>query len=123
MATKEDAHLVVDLARLGTNMVHPNARGWIWGDSFVSDPKEFFEKHPAGSPEFDYVGGMAAWYETIGTIWKHGLLDENFLFDWLAITGIWERLSPILIAMREDTPQLWENFEAMAKAQAARVSG
>jgi hypothetical protein len=66
---------------------------------------------------------MAAWYETIGTIWKHGLLDENFLFDWLAITGIWERLSPILIAMREDTPQLWENFEAMAKAQAARVSG
>jgi hypothetical protein len=33
---------------------------------------------------------------------------------------MWKRLSPILVAMRESTPQLWENFEAMAEAQAAR---
>ena len=29
------------------------------------------------------MGGVAAWYETIGTLWKHGLLDEDLLFDWL----------------------------------------
>jgi hypothetical protein len=118
--TKEDAHLLIDLARLGTQMVDPKARGWIWGEAFVSDPEEFWEKHPPGTVEFDYVSGMAAWFETIGTIWKHGLLDEELLFDWLYISGLWDRLGPILVTMRESTPQLWENFEAMAKKQAAR---
>ena len=66
------------------------------------------------------MGGVAAWYETIGTLWKHGLINEELLFDWLYITGMWERLGPILVAMRESTPSLWENFEAMAEAQAAR---
>jgi hypothetical protein len=120
-ATKEDAQLVVQLARLGTQMADPRARGFIWGPDFISDPKEFFEKHPPGSPEWDYVGGVAAWYETIGTLWKHGLIAEELLFDWLYIVGMWERLKPILVAMRESTPQLWENFEAMADAQAARA--
>jgi len=119
--TKEDAHLMIDLARLGTQMVHPQARGWIWGDSFVSDPKEFWEKHGPGTVEFDYVSGMAAWFETIGTVWKHGLLDEELLFDWLYISGLWDRLGPILVSMRDSTPALWENFEAMAQKQAERL--
>jgi hypothetical protein len=121
-ATKEDAQLVVQLAQLGTQLVHPQARGWIWSDAFVSDPDEFHEKYPPGSAEFDYVGGMAAWYETIATLWKHGLLNEELLFDWLYVTGMWERLKPILVAMRHNTPQLWENFEALAEAQATALS-
>jgi hypothetical protein len=120
-ATKEDAQLVVQLAQLGGQMSDPKARGFIWGDSFVSDAKGFFEKYPPGTDEWNYVGGVAAWYETIGTLWKHGLLDEDLLFDWLWVAGMWERLSPILVAMRESTPALWANFEAMAKAQAARA--
>lgn len=119
-AGKEDAQLVVQLAQLGGQMAHPKARGYIWGDDFISDPKEFFEKHPPGSIEWDYVGGVAAWYETVGTLWKHGLIDEDLLFDWLWTAGMWERLKPLLVAMREATPQLWENFEAMAEKQAAR---
>ncbi len=120
-ATKEDAQLVVQLAQLGTQMADPNARGFIWGPSFISDAKEFFEKHPPGSAEWNYVGGVAAWYETIGTLWKHDLISEELLFDWLYVVGMWERLKPILVAMREATPRLWENFEAMAEAQAARA--
>lgn len=120
-ATKEDAQLVVQLAQLGTQMADPKARGFIWGPSFISDAKEFFEKHPPGSEEWNYVGGVAAWYETIGTLWKHGLISEELLFDWLWVVGMWERLKPILVAMRETTPQLWENFEAMAEAQAAKT--
>lgn len=120
--THEDAQLVVQLAQLGTQMVHPQARGWIWSDSFVSDPEEFWEKHPPGTVEFDYVSGVAAYYETIGTLWKHGLLDEGLLFDWLYVAGMWERLRPILLKMRKDTPQLWENFEAMAEAQVGALS-
>lgn len=122
MADKEDAQLVVQLAQLGAQMVHPRARGWIWSDEFVSDPDEFREKYPPGTVESDYVNGVATWYETIGTLWKHGLLDEQLLFDWLYVTGMWERLKPILVAMRSNTPQLWENFEAMAEAQVGALS-
>ncbi len=120
-ATKEDAQLVVQLAQLGGQMSDPKARGFIWGDSFVSDAKGFFEKYPPGTDEWNYVGGVAAWYETIGTLWKHGLLDEELLFDWLWVAGMWNRLSPILVAMRESTPALWANFEAMAEAQAKKL--
>jgi hypothetical protein len=115
--THEDAQLVVQLAQLGTQMVHPQARGWVWSDAFVSDPNEFWEKHPPGTVEFDYVSGLAGWYETVATLWKHNLLDEALLFDWLYVTGMWERLKPILMEMRKSTPQLWENFEALAEAQ------
>lgn len=120
-ATKEDAQLVVQLAQLGTQMADPRARGFIWGESFVSDAKEFFETYPPGTDEWNYVGGVAAWYETIGTLWKHGLINEELLFDWLYVMGVWERLGPILVAMRESAPTLWANFEAMAEAQAKRL--
>jgi hypothetical protein len=40
-ATTEDAQLVVQLAKLGTQMAPASARGWIWSDEFVSDPDEF----------------------------------------------------------------------------------
>ncbi len=119
-ATKEDAHLVVQLAELGTRMSDANARGFIWGPEFITDAKEFFEKYPPGSEGWNHVGGIASWYETIGTLWKHGLLDEDLLFDWLYIAGMWERLKPILLEMRTSTPLLWENFEAMAEAQTGR---
>ena len=121
--TNADAQLVVQLAQLGTQMVHPQARGWIWSDDFVSDPQEFWEKYPPGTVQFDYVSGFAGWYETIATLWKHGLLEEKLLFDWLYVTGIWERLGPILLEMRKNTPQLWENFEALAEAQSRALVG
>jgi hypothetical protein len=121
--TKEDAQLVVQLAQLGTQMVHPQARGWIWSDDFTSDPQEFWEKYPPGTVQFDYVSGIAAWYETVATLWKHGLLDEGLLFDWLYVPGMWERLKAILTEMRKDTPQLWENFEALAEAQSRVLVG
>ena len=120
--TKEDAQLVVQLAHVGTQMIHPKARGWIFSDAFISDPEEFFETYPPGTDEFDYVGGVAGYYETIGTLWKHGLINEELLFDWLYVAGMWERLRPILVEMRKSTPQLWENFEAMAEAQVGALS-
>jgi hypothetical protein len=119
--TQEDAQLIVQLAQLGTQMIHPQARGWIWGDEFVADADEFWEKYPPGTVQYDYVAGMATWYETIATLWKNGLLNEQLVLDWLYVIGVWERLKPILVAMRKSTPQLWENFEALAEAQAARA--
>jgi hypothetical protein len=66
---------------------------------------------------------MAAWHETVATLWKRGLVNEELLFDWLWVAGVWERLESILLEMRgRGAPQLWENFEAMAKAQVSALS-
>jgi hypothetical protein len=122
--TKDDAHLVIELAQLGSQMVHPKARGWIWSDEFVSDADEFFEKYPPGTDEFLYVSSVAGWHETVATLWKRGLVSEELLFDWIWVAGIWDKLKDILITMRagSGTAQLWANFEAMAEAQVTALS-
>ena len=122
--TQDDAHLLIELAQLGSQMVDPKVRGWIWGDDFVADPDEFFNKYPPGTDEFTMVSGLAAWHETVATLWKRGLVNEELLFDWLWVEGTWDKLKPILLAMREQsgTPQLWANFEAMAEAQVAAAA-
>ncbi len=117
--TKEDAQLMIQLAQLGTDMIKPKARGWIWSDDFVSDPDEFRSKFPRGSDEYDYVNSIAAWHETLATLWKRGLISEELVFDWLWVPALWERLKPILLAEREEAgvAELWANFETMAEAQ------
>ncbi len=57
---------------------------------------------------------------TVGALYKPGLLNRELLFDWLAVAPIWDRLKGFALGMRKDrkVPQLWENFELMAKAQA-----
>jgi hypothetical protein len=122
--TKDDAQLMIQLAQLGAQMVEPEARGWIWSEQFVSEGEEFFRKYPPGTEKFSLVSNLAAWHETVATIWKRGLVSEELLFDWIWVPGSWERLKGILLTMREQagTSQLWANFEAMAEAQVAAAS-
>jgi hypothetical protein len=116
-ATHEDAVLLVQLAKLGAEI--GEARTWVWSDEFIADFGEFNSKYPSGSKEFGFVGAVAGYFETVATLWKHGLINEALLFDWLAVFPLWNRMENILVGMREDSgvPQLWENFQALAEAQ------
>ena len=60
--------------------------------------------------------------ETIGALWKHGLLHEDLLFDWLWVSGVWERVKGLALAQRQEfgEARLWELIEAMAQAQERR---
>lgn len=121
-ATHEDAVLLVQLAKLGAEV--GEARAWVWSDEFIADFEEFNNKFSSGSKEFGYVAAVAGYFETVATLWKHGLINEELLFDWLAVFPLWNRMEKILVGMREQSgvPQLWENFEALAQAQvSARV--
>lgn len=114
--THEDAALVVQLAGLYLQGGGPDASGWIWGDAFVADYGEFKRRYPPGSKEARDVATVAGYYETIGTLVKHELLNEELVSDWLAVEPIWRRLEPILIGWRDEwgVPRLYENFEALA---------
>jgi hypothetical protein len=116
--TREDAQLLVQLATLFAQGGMREASSWVWSEEFVPDHDEFKERNPAGSTGFDRVMTVAGFYETIGTLWKHKLISEELLFDWLTMEPIWNRMKPVLLGMRDEMgePRLWENFEAMVVA-------
>ena len=118
--TREDAQLFVQLSQLYVTSGASAAMQWIWSDDFVADHEEFARRFPPGTAEYYRIGTLATFFETLGTLWKHELINEQLIFDWLGIDLMWERLEPLLAAQREHAGEdrLWENFQAMADASA-----
>jgi hypothetical protein len=110
---------MIQLAQWGSASGVPEAVNWTWSDKFEADFEEFVKKHPPGSKGAAKVNKIMGWYETIGTLYKQGLFNEELLFDWLAAYLVWDRLKNIAIGWREQSgePRMYENFEALAKAQ------
>lgn len=61
------------------------ALNWLWSDQFVVDYEEFAKKYPFGSEGRDSVAKICGAFETLGTLYKHGLFNEDLLFDWLVV--------------------------------------
>ena len=106
--TREDATLVIQIAQWmaasGMNEQMPK----LWADDF--DPA-------TADPQSEPVRLALGTFETIGTLVKHDLLSRELVHDWMWIEGIWERVGPAALRMRESAgePRLYENFEALAK--------
>jgi hypothetical protein len=115
--THEDAQIMLQLVQAWPT----DATDWIWSDDFIPDHDEFMQKYPGAGEELSSIRAILNWYETIGTLFKHGLLNEDLLFDWLAIYAVWDRVKSHALAWRAETgePRMYENFEAMANAQVA----
>lgn len=119
--THEDALLMLQLAQWGAVSGLAEATNWMWSDQFIVDFAEFTKKYPTGSNEARYANQICGYYETLGTLYKHGLLNEDLLFDWLAVPLVWNRIKGFALGVRQTVgePRLYENFEAMANAQVA----
>lgn len=113
--THEDADLMLQLVRSWP----VEATDWMWSDEFVADPGEFSVKNAEDGKGYANIRAVLNWYETLGTLHKHGLLNEDLLFDWLAIDLSWDRMKGHALAWRAEigNPHMYENFEAMADAQ------
>lgn len=119
--TPEDAALVLQLARWSTELGMTEALSFLWADDFPTTFQAFRSGHPGGSRGDEQFLTICRFYETVGALWRHDLINERLLFDWLAIALVWERLEAVAIGHRSERANetLWENFEAMADAQAA----
>jgi hypothetical protein len=117
--TYEDANIMLQLVANWP----VEASNWIWSAQFIADHEEFTQRYPAGE-ESSYVRGVLNWYETIGTLYKHGLINEDLLFDWLAVHAVWDKVKSHALALRQESgePRMYENFEAMADAQRERAA-
>ncbi len=119
-ATHEDATLLVQLAQLGATR-DIDAADWLNSERFDPDYETFVAANPPGSEGFRTTVRIAQHYELIGSLWKHGLLNEELLFDTYLVTLLWDRMKGFVLGQREQLgePRLGENFEALAEAQRA----
>ncbi|SRR5579875_205458 len=117
-ATHEDATLLVQLAHLAA-LRGIDAIDWLHSERFDPDYATFVASNPPGSEGYRTAVRIAAHYELIGSLWKHGLLHEELLFDTYAVTLVWRRLKGFVLGSREQfgEPRLGENFEALAEAE------
>lgn len=105
-ATQNDAVLLLQLARWGTESGLDAALGFIYSDEFdAQDPA------PPGSA----VHTVLNFGETVGALVKHGLLDLGLVRDVYWFDGMWSKVGPHALAARaqEDEPTLYEHFEAL----------
>jgi hypothetical protein len=120
--TPQDAQLVVQLAQLAAVQGLDKAVAWLFAHKMPTEPAAFGERYPRGSKGHRHATAVLNYFETIGALWKHGLLNEDLLFDWLWVSGVWERVKGLALAQRKEYGEahLWELVEAMALAQERR---
>jgi hypothetical protein len=107
VATYEDANLIVELLRWGTELGFESAMEAIFADTFDADD---------GSVDSPDARKVLYFGETLGTLVKHDVLDRGLLLDLLWIDGIWSKVGAHARFARErdGEPALFENFEALA---------
>jgi hypothetical protein len=72
--TREDASLIVELAKWGSMIGLPEASRTIFADDFDSESAEALDPH---------VQTVLVFHETVGTLVKNRLLDRDLVLDWL----------------------------------------
>lgn len=107
--THEDAQLMIQIAQWGTSLGMQNALPQLFADDFDPDT--------ADAARDEAVRTVLLYGESIATLTKHNLLSAELVDDWLWIEGLWGRVGPAALKMREKMgePRLYENFEALAK--------
>ncbi len=113
--TGEDATLIVELAKWGAMIDFGDASRALFADDFDPDTAEV--TNPA-------VYTVLMFYETIGTLVKHELLDRDLVYDWLWVAGAWGRVGPAARRAREQSgvSQLYGDFEVLAGEQLQRAA-
>lgn len=119
--TTEDAKIILKLMELGQSDVQRDASRWVMSEFSAKDYAEFKQKYPEGSVESQRVSRVLGFFETIGVLVSHGLLNEDLVFDLsFGLDPIWEKLGPILPGWQKATmPALWENAVWLQKRYVA----
>lgn len=111
-ASREDANLIVQLCRWGTEMGLEDAMAEVFSPDF--DPIAVADEGDASTRKILYF------FEFVGTFVKQGLLDRDLVFDLWYVQGIWGRVQPHVESARTKSgvAQLYENFEALVPPSA-----
>jgi hypothetical protein len=114
----EDAVILLKMYELGSTAEQSQAWRFIFGPDFIEDYEGFVKEYSPATEEYNLLFAYLAWFEMLGTLWKHKLLNETLLLDWLLIPPRWKRVERFVLGYRKATGEahMFENFEALAKA-------
>jgi hypothetical protein len=75
--------------------------------------EQLLEKYPRGSDEYESFGQMMIFWETIGSLIKHGLINEDLAFDTFLDAPPWKKVENAFISLRQEegAEQEGENLE------------
>jgi hypothetical protein len=107
-ATREDGQTLLGLLNFAVTLGAMDASRTIFDDAW--DP----ETAPLNNED---AGKVLMFHEALGTFVKQGLIDPGLVYDMWWVEGIWKRVGPYALRLREDAgePRLYENFELLAK--------
>lgn len=114
--TREDIQLLLEVEKV----FKPSreAKKFVWSEA-VADGEGWFDRYGWDSDERLYVNEYSVYFETYALLWRHGLVDEELLFEYVPAQFGWARVGPVLLEARRvlGSADLWSGFEAFAKAQ------
>lgn len=60
------------------------------------------ERYPRGSENYELFGNMMIFWETIGSLMKHGLLNEELAFDTFLDAPPWKKVEAAFLSLRKE---------------------
>jgi hypothetical protein len=121
-ATKADAQLLLKFFEVFYGNEHVmKAILWLWEMPAFKSYEEFKRKYPSGSEAQVNIIVPGIYYEMLGVLVRHKLINENLLFDMYRTAASigWDKLELVIEGMREELkwPELFENYEWLAERQ------
>ena len=117
-ATREDAQLLLQLARLLQSSDQIEARHWFFSEFAAKDFVEFDQKYPQGSEGRRKVSTVLGFFETAGVLIARGLLNEDLFFDLsFGLGPVYRKVAPIIPGWQKQVGSvaLWENLQWLAQ--------
>ena len=62
---------------------------------------ELVARYPRGSEDYELFGNMMVFWETIGSLMKHGLLNEELAFDTFLDAPPWNKVETAFLGLRK----------------------
>ena len=74
---------------------------------------ELREKYPPGTEPYEHIDAMMIFWETVGSLIRHGLLNEELAFDTFLDAPPWKKIEVAARTLREErqNPLELENLE------------
>jgi len=120
----DDAAALVQLAHLHAQLQVSDGLDVLWRPDFPQDPYTIDAWYPPGTDGRRGLESVLVWFQTVGTLVKHGLLDPAIARDMARADLVWARIGPMANAERGRTgdEELWGGFQLLATMHAAETA-
>jgi hypothetical protein len=124
MSQYQDAQLILQFYELRRETLFREARAFMAGQFKAKTLQELNELCPPGSDQNAHFRQVTSYWDMIAAIVKRHLVDKELFFETNGeITVVWERVRPLVPALREaySNPRFLSNLEQIATEREAYV--